>query len=167
MCVNTLDFLPAVIWSIHGPHAHERTFVNKLPNHITSSSAIDHCLSQSSSYSNGHYAQSMMYTHTPMSPPPHHGATNSTAYKLNRTSWDGAVRMPSLRDFLPVGAVPSPGAYQEYYTHLSRTQGGFSEPSVWSGPTGHMGALPAYRSPTIPQPSYSDERTCECPLSWS
>ncbi len=93
---------------------------------------------------------------------------NGTAYKLNPASWDGADHdrqrvdhMPSPRGFAP-GAVPSPGAYQEYHAHLSRThEDGFSEPSVWPSPTGRLDGLPAYASPTITQSSYSDERTCE------
>jgi len=71
---------------------------------------------------------------------------NGTAYKLNPASWDGADHdrqrvdhTPSPRGFAP-GAVSSPGAYQEYHTHLSRTHGdGFSEPFVWSSPTGRLG----------------------------
>ncbi|KAI0002943.1 hypothetical protein BJV74DRAFT_814326 [Russula compacta] len=154
--------------SIQDPHAHKRTSINELLNPVASSSAIDHGLShQSPSYSNGHYAQGTTYTHPPM-PPPHHRAANGTAYKLNPASWDGTDHgrqqrvdhMPPPRGYAP-GAVPSPGAYSEYHTHLSRThEEGFSESSsVWPSSSGRLDALPSYGSPTITQSSYSDERT--------
>jgi lysine-specific demethylase 3 len=160
--------------SVHDPHAHKRTSINELLNPVASSTVIDHGLPpQTSSYPNGHYAQNTTYTHHPtMPPPPHHRTPNGTAYKLNPASWDGADHdrprvdhMPSPRGFAP-GVLHSPGAYQEYHTHLSRThEDGFSEPSaVWSSPNG----LPTYASPTITHSSYSDERTCECvPRFWS
>ena len=168
---------PAMNGSVHDPHAHKRTSINELLNPVASSTAIDHGLaSQSPSYSNGHYAQNSPYTHPTMQPPPHHRTANGAAYKLNPASWDGADHdrqridhMPSPRGFAP-GVLPSPGAYQEYHAHLSRThEDGFSEPSaVWPSPTGRLDGLPAYASPTITQTSYSDERTCECvPCIWS
>ncbi len=156
--------------SVHDPHAHKRTSINELLNPVSSSTAIDHGIPhQPSSYSNGHYAQSTTYPHPHMPPTPHHRATNGAAYKLNPASWDGADHdrqridhMPSPRGLVP-GTVPSPGAYQEYHAHLSRThEDGFPEPSVWPSPTGRLDGLPAYASPTITQSSYSDERTCEC-----
>lgn len=160
--------------SVHDPHAHKRTSINELLNPVASSTAIDHGLShQSPSYSNGHYPQGTTYTHPPMPPPPHHRTANGTAYKLNPASWDGTDHgrqqrvdhMPPPRGYAP-GAVPSPGAYSEYHTHLSRThEEGFPESSsVWPSSSGRLDALPSYGSPTITQSSYSDERTCECPL---
>ena len=159
--------------SVHDPHAHKRTSINELLNPVASSTAIDHGLPpQTSSYSNGHYAQNTPYTHPAMPPPPHHRTPNGTAYKLNPASWDGADHerqrvdhMSSPRGFAP-GVLHSPGAYQEYHAHLSRThEDGFSEPSaVWSSPTGRLDGLPTYASPTITHSSYSDERTCECSL---
>ena len=146
-----MSFPPVINGSVHDPHAHKRTSINVPLGPISSSSAIEHGLShQSSSYSNGHYAQST-YSHSRMSPA-HNRATNGTAYKYN-PSWDRD--MPSPRG--APGAVPSLGAYH-------RTQAdGFSEPSVWSSPAGHMDA---YGPPTITQSSYSAQRTCECYLSW-
>jgi hypothetical protein len=79
-------------------------------------------------------------------PPP---TGNGAAYKLNPVNWDSAEHdrqrvehMASPRAFAP-GLLHSPGAYQEYHAHLSRTQDGFSEPSaIWSSPTGVSMAYP-------------------------
>jgi len=72
--------------------------------------------------------------------------------------------MPPPRGYAP-GAVSPPGAYPEYHPHLARThEEGFPEPPVWPSPSGRLESLPPYGSPTITQSSYSDERTCECPL---
>jgi len=150
--------------AVHDPHAHKRTSINELLNPVASS-AIDHGLShQSPPYSNGHhFAPTTPYTHPPMPPPPNHRTANGgTAYKLNPASWDGADHDRQRVEHMPPprGYVPSPGAYPEYHTHLSRThEEGFSEPSVWPSPTGRLDGLTPYGSPTITQSSYSDERT--------
>ncbi|KAH9994847.1 hypothetical protein BJV77DRAFT_1066573 [Russula vinacea] len=146
---------PAIDGSVHDPHAlahaHKRTSINEPVGPISLSSVTEHDLShQSSSYSNGHYAQSTTYTHSLM-PPPHNRATNSTAYRQPPT-WDRYL--PSPHDS---GVVPSLRNYQEYPAHLSRTHGdGFSGPSIWSSPAGR---LDAYGSPTITQSSYPAKRT--------
>ena len=161
-CINMAP-PPAIDGSVHDPHAlahaHKRTSINEPVGPISLSSVTEHDLShQSSSYSNGHYAQSTTYTHSLM-PPPHNRATNSTAYRQPPT-WDRYL--PSPHDS---GVVPSLRNYQEYPAHLSRTHGdGFSGPSIWSSPAGR---LDAYGSPTITQSSYPAKRTCECFLSWT
>jgi hypothetical protein len=152
-----MAFPPAMNGSVHDPHSHKRTSINETLGPISSSSATERGLSpQSSSYSNGRYAQSTTYRHSLM-PPLHNRATNGTAYP----TWDHNV--PSSRGFVP-RAVPSLGTYQEYHAHLSRTHGdGFSELSVRSSPAG---CLDIYGFPTIAQSSYPAKGTCECYLSW-
>jgi hypothetical protein len=133
---------------VQGPNAPK-------PLNPIASSAIDRGIS--SPYPNGHYAPNATYAHPSMLSPSHHGATNSTAY--NPPSWDGADHrqrvdnMPSPRGFASAtGAVHSPGAHQEYYTHLSQThEDAFSEPPIWSNCAGWM----------------EGDRTCEHPFSWS
>ena len=168
LCVDTLAYPAAMNGSVHSHHAHKQTPTNELLNPIASS-AIDHGLShQSSPYPNGHYAPSTTYTH-PI-PPPHHSATNGTAYRPNPTSWDGTGHdwqrvdhMPS-RGFVP-GAVHSSGVYQEY--HARANKDGFSERPVWPSPAARMDASLAHPFPSISRSSYSDERTCKYSLSWS
>lgn len=157
--------LAAMSGAVHDPHAHKRSSITELLNPIASS-AIDHTLShQSPPYSNGHHYVQTSYTHPPMPPPPNHRTANGgTAFKLNPASWDGTDHDRQRVDHMPPprGYAPSPSAYSEYHTHLSRThEEGFSEPSVWPSPSGRLDALPPYGSPTITQSSYSDERTCE------
>ena len=155
--------------AVHDPHAHKRTSITQLLNPVASST-VDHSLPHPSSpYSNGHhYPPTTAYTHPSMPPPPNRTANSGTAYKLNPASWDGTDHDRQRVDHMspPRGYAPSPAAYSEYHNHLSRThEEGFSEPSVWPSPSGRLDGLPPYGgSPTITQSSYSDERTCECPL---
>ena len=167
--------------SVHSLYAHKQTPTNGLLNPIASS-AIDHGLSHQSSpygpYPNCHYAPSTTYAH-PI-PPPHHSATNgtaATAYRLNPAGWDGATHDKQRVDHMPPrgfapGAVHSPGLNQEYHAHLSRANedGSFERP-VWYGPAAEaavrMDTSLAHPFPSISRSSYSDERSCEYPLSWS
>jgi hypothetical protein len=148
--------------SVLDPHAHKQTSINELLKPTTSSSVIvDDLPHQSSSYPNGHYAQSMTCTQPPMQSRPCRRDTSGTAYKNNPASWgevDHDILSP--RSFA-LGAVPSQNAHQAH-AYLPRThEDGFSKPSVWSSPAGRMDA---YGSPTITQSSYQAERTCECSL---
>jgi hypothetical protein len=174
LCINTLASPAAMNGSVPGLLAYKQTSTNEPLNPIAFS-AIDHGLAhQSSSYPNGHYAPSTMYTHSPMPPLPHHTATNGTAYRLNPAGQYGGNHDSQRIDHLPSprafasGAVHSSGAYQEHHAHSSQTdEDGFSEPPVWSNSAGRMDAPLAYSAYPFPTASRSNGRTCEYSISWS
>ena len=162
--------------SVPSLHAYQQTSTNGPLNPIASF-AMDHGLAhQSSSYPNDRYSPSTTYTHSSMPPLPHpsHTATNGTAYRLNPAGRYGANHDSQRVDHLPSprafasGAVHFSGACQEYHAHSSQThEDGFSEPPVWSNPTGRMDASLSYSAYPFPATSRSNGRTCEYSISCS